>query len=103
MGNSRFNRQILVFGSEGQAKIAKMRVGIVGLGGIGSHVLQALAYLGTQNFTLIDDDLVEESNLNRLVGATNDDAVKAVPKVIVSTRVLKSITPEATVLAIQKN
>jgi len=54
------------------------------LGGGGSHIVQQLAHLGVGNFVLVDPDHVEETNLNRLVGATNKDAAKATPKTTVS-------------------
>jgi molybdopterin-synthase adenylyltransferase len=71
--NSRFARQVLAFGDKGQAKLGEAHAAVVGVGGIGSSVLQALAYLGVGGFTLIDADHVEESNLNRLIGATQRD------------------------------
>ena len=63
----RFSRQILAFGEKGQSAIAHTKVGIVGLGGVGSFVAQMLAYLGVNEFLLVDDDIIEESNLNRLI------------------------------------
>jgi len=91
----RFSRQILAFGTEGQKAIMNTKVGIVGVGGIGSCVVQTLSYLGTQEFMLLDDDRVEELNLNRLVGATREDVVNRVLKVEVAQRVIRSINPEA--------
>jgi molybdopterin/thiamine biosynthesis adenylyltransferase len=67
------SRQILAFGKDGQRKIATTLVAIVGLGGLGSHVAQQLAYLGVRNFVFVDPDVVEESNLNRLIGASIKD------------------------------
>lgn len=60
----RHSRQALAFGREGQTRIARTRVAIVGLGGIGSLVAMQLAHLGVRDLVLIDDDLVEASNLN---------------------------------------
>jgi molybdopterin-synthase adenylyltransferase len=101
--SERFNRQILLFGSEGQAKLESIQVGIVGVGGIGSHVVQTLAYLGVKNFIVVDDDFIEESNLNRLIGATNEDVAQKTPKVHVSRRVITAITPDAKVTSLQTN
>jgi len=69
--HTRFDRQIRAFGSIGQGVLESMRVGIVGVGGTGSIVLQQLLHLGVRDFLLIDPDTVEETNLNRLVGATS--------------------------------
>lgn len=48
-----------------QERLHKARVAIIGLGGIGTWVVQGLALAGVRNFTLIDPDVVELSNLNR--------------------------------------
>lgn len=73
MTDTRYARQVLAFGAEGQERLQHEHAAIIGLGGLGSHVAQQLAYLGVRQFTIIDDDRVEESNLNRLIGATSSD------------------------------
>jgi molybdopterin/thiamine biosynthesis adenylyltransferase len=103
MENDRFNRQKLWFGEEGQEKLELQKVGIVGLGGIGSHVNQGLAYLGVHDFVLIDDETVEETNLNRLVGGSEEDVHSKTPKVVVAERIIKNINPDAMVDPIQAN
>lgn len=100
MGRDRFSRQKLWFGEEGQQKIELEKVGIIGLGGIGSHINQSLAYLGIRNFVLVDADIAEETNLNRLVGANEADVLASTPKVIIAERVIKQITSDALVEAI---
>jgi molybdopterin/thiamine biosynthesis adenylyltransferase len=99
----KFSRQILAFGKEGQRLITSAKVGIVGLGGTGSFVAQMLAYLGVKDFLLVDDDIVEESNLNRLIGASVEDAKMRTPKVEVTKRVVYSINPSAEVKGIFNN
>jgi molybdopterin/thiamine biosynthesis adenylyltransferase len=103
MSDQRFTRQILVFGEQGQRKIANVRVGIIGAGGIGSQIVQGLAYLGVQKFLIVDDDIVEESNLNRLVGAYPIDAKKKRLKVAVARRMIKQINPDAEVIKFSSN
>ena len=63
----RFARHIVLpeIGGAGQVALAKAHVALVGLGGIGSPVLQYLAAAGVGALTLIDDDVVEASNLQR--------------------------------------
>ena len=95
MSDGRFLRQILAFGEEGQRKLAAAKIGIVGLGGMGSHIAQALAYLGAEDFLTVDDDIVEESNLNRLVGALPIDVKEKRLKVEVAERMIKQISPDA--------
>ncbi|HSG33213.1 MAG TPA: HesA/MoeB/ThiF family protein [Sphingomonadaceae bacterium] len=63
----RFARHIVLpeFGGAGQVALANAHVALVGLGGIGSPVLQYLAGAGIGKFTLIDDGRVELTNLQR--------------------------------------
>src|SRR5437867_3874285 len=99
----RYSRQILAFGEEGQRAIDRQIVGIVGLGGLGSQVCQALTYLGARHFVLVDDDRVEDSNLNRLVGAVPADATQKRLKTEVAERLICSVNPGADVLGIPNN
>ena len=71
----RFGRQRIFLGSEGHDRLRATHVGVVGLGGLGSHVVQQLAYLGVGTFTLVDPDRLEETNRNRLVGARATDPI----------------------------
>jgi molybdopterin/thiamine biosynthesis adenylyltransferase len=68
-----FTRTVTVWGSENHANLARLRVGIVGLGSVGSIVAEALARMGLEHFILIDFDEVQEHNLDRLLGATVHD------------------------------
>jgi hypothetical protein len=91
------DRQIRMFGKAGQARLAECRVGIIGLGGIGSLINEYLARLGVGNFLLIDDDCVEESNLSRIVGASAVDAEDRVQKVEVARRLILQTDPNANI------
>lgn len=64
---NRFARHIVLpeVGGVGQVALAGAHVALVGCGGIGSPALQYLAAAGVGRLTLIDDDVVEESNLQR--------------------------------------
>jgi molybdopterin-synthase adenylyltransferase len=97
LSDTRYSRNEALFGAEGQAKIAATKVMIVGLGGLGSHVAQQLAYLGVADFTLVDKGNVKISSLNRMIGAVEDDAAKKRPKVEVCARLVGQIQPEATI------
>jgi len=68
-----FARQELALGAKGQAQLRKLRVAVIGLGGTGSVVAMQLAHLGVGQLVLIDGDIVEASNLSRVVGATKAD------------------------------
>lgn len=54
-------------GLEGQAKLKKCKVLVVGAGGIGSAVLMYLAGMGIGEIGIVDNDVVEESNLHRQI------------------------------------
>lgn len=71
----RFARHIVLpeIGGAGQAALARSHVALVGLGGIGSPALQYLAAAGIGRLTLIDDDKVELSNLQRQTIFTQRD------------------------------
>lgn len=97
--SERFSRNIALFGQQGQRRITECNIGVVGLGGLGSHVAQQTAFLGVRRFLFVDHDLVTLSSLNRLIGATEDDVDKT-PKVKVAERVVLSIQPTARVTAL---
>lgn len=95
MNESRYSRNVALFGDDGQKKISGTAVTIVGLGGLGSHMAQQLAYLGVIRFGLIDDDVVTESSLNRVIGAVPQDVRLHTPKVRSAERLIKGIQPDA--------
>jgi molybdopterin/thiamine biosynthesis adenylyltransferase len=95
----RYDRQVRAFGTEGQQKLAQLHVAIVGLGGTGSIVAQQLAHLGVGSFLLVDPDTVEETNLNRVVGARPADVGR--PKVDVARDMIIGIHPRAKVEALK--
>ena len=97
---ARFDRQISLFGLDGQVALERCSVAIVGLGGLGSHVSQQLAYLGVRKLTLIDMDIVTRSSLNRVIGATPEDAEAGRSKVEVGEREVLRILPRAVVSAV---
>lgn len=80
-----FARQALALGEHGQAKLRRLRVGIVGLGGTGSVVGVQVAHLGVAEVVAVDGDLVETTNLSRIIGARASDVGKT-PKVEVLRR-----------------
>lgn len=66
-------RTVAAWGDAAQAELEQVRVGIVGLGSVGSLVAESLARMGLGRITLIDFDRVELKNLDRLVTATEAD------------------------------
>ena len=71
----RFARHIVLpeVGGAGQVRLAEVRVAIIGLGGIGSPALQYLAASGIGRLALVDDDVVDVSNLQRQTIFTTRD------------------------------
>jgi molybdopterin/thiamine biosynthesis adenylyltransferase len=102
MDEGRYSRNEALFGAAGQERIAETRVAIVGLGGLGCHVAQQLAYLGVIRFVLIDGDVVTWSSLNRLIGAREDDARRRTPKVRVAQRLIRAIQPTGEIAAVDQ-
>ena len=79
-----FSRTRMLLGDEAMARLSLSRVAVFGLGGVGGHVVEALARSGVGALDLIDSDRVALSNLNRQIIATRDtlgmlkvDAAKA--------------------------
>ena len=68
--NERFLRNEMMWGQDGQAKLAASHVILFGLGGVGSYVAECLARSGIGELTLVDSDTVSVSNINRQLEAT---------------------------------
>jgi hypothetical protein len=90
-------------GSDSDAVLAKTTVGIVGLGGGGSHIAQQLAHVGIGAFVLIDPDGIEDTNLNRLVGGTWADIARETAKVEIAKRLILGVRPGARVQTVKAN
>lgn len=87
---ARLDRQSVAIGPSSDQKLAGIRVGILGVSGGGSHVVQQLAHQGVGTLIPVDDQVVDETNLGRLVGATEAD-VDETPKVDLAERVAHGI------------
>ncbi len=90
-------RQVRMFGKAGQVELSECRVAVLGLGGIGSLVTEYLARLGVGHFTLVDGEVVEESNLSRIVGASPADVRKKLAKVKIAKRMILAANKRAKV------
>jgi molybdopterin/thiamine biosynthesis adenylyltransferase len=84
-------RQEMILGVRGQEALRNATISIIGLGGLGSFVALELAHLGVGKLILIDPDVIEVSNLNRLIGAESTDEGKR--KVDVYTDLIRRIAP----------
>ena len=68
--HERFSRTERLFGPAAMEKLAKSRVAVFGLGGVGGYAVEALARSGVGALDLVDDDCVSVTNLNRQILAT---------------------------------
>ncbi len=73
----KLRRTVESWGEDKQRIIEGIRIGVVGLGSVGSIVAEGLARIGVRELVLIDDDLVEEHNLDRLLNASVKDIGRA--------------------------
>ncbi|MBP2435783.1 ThiF family adenylyltransferase [Microbacterium amylolyticum] len=87
-------------GELGQRRLAGARVTIVGAGGLGSPAVLALAAAGVGHLTVIDDDTVDASNLQRQVLHRVADV--GAPKVASAVRAAAELAPECDVVAVQE-
>ncbi|WP_165956482.1 HesA/MoeB/ThiF family protein [Kribbella antibiotica] len=99
--DGRRSRQLPLVGQEAQDAFPKATVAVVGLGGLGSFAALQLAYLGVGHLVLIDADEVDESNLNRLLGAGPADVGR--PKVEVLAEQVNRVAPDIKVTAIPED
>ena len=91
--DQRHDRQARLFGDLGQETLLKLRVAVVGLGGVGSIIVELLARLGVGHIVLIDDDTVDHdgTNLPRLIAAEPGDIDK--PKTQLAARNARRANP----------
>lgn len=91
------------FGGGTVSLLSGLRVAVIGCSGTGSIVIEQLARLGVGEFVLIDPDVIEMKNLNRILNATADDAECQIPKVLVAKRMIDALGRGQTVLPLQMN
>lgn len=95
----RFGGLKRLYGAAGATRIAQARFCVVGVGGVGSWAVEALARSQARGLTLIDLDMVAESNTNRQIQALEPEYGKAKVEVMASR--VKAIHPHCQVLAIE--
>jgi molybdopterin/thiamine biosynthesis adenylyltransferase len=98
--DERHDRQVRLFGAEGQRLLRAQSVAVIGVGGGGSLVVEQLAHLGVGEILAVDFDIVAEHNLSRIVGATADDARRNAKKIEVARRLANGIDPTVRFTAI---
>lgn len=98
MFSPRYSRQLILkgFGPSAQSKLADARVLIVGAGGLGSPAAMYLAAAGVGTITLVDQDVVEETNLHRQLLYGTADVGR--PKLEAAASRIRDINPDVSVL-----
>lgn len=91
-----FSRTIDLIGPENLKKIQDLHVLVVGLGGVGSFAVEALARSGVKHFILVDKDNVDKSNLNRQLPALHSTVGQS--KVELMKSRIMDIAPDAQVM-----
>ena len=92
---TQFSRTELLLGKEAMEQLSKARVAVFGVGGVGGFVVEVLARCGVGTIDVIDNDVVDPSNINRQIIATADTIGQE--KVNVVEQRIKSINPNAVV------
>jgi molybdopterin/thiamine biosynthesis adenylyltransferase len=97
----RYSRQTLFtpIGEQGQQKIAKKHVLIIGAGALGTGSAESLVRAGAGKITIVDRDYVEWSNLQRQQLYTEADAINRIPKAIAAQERLQQINSEIDIIA----
>ena len=90
-----FSRVALLLGQEGVARLCRAHVAVFGVGGVGGYVCEALARSGVGAFTLVDNDEVSLTNINRQIIALHSTVGR--PKAEVMRERILDINPEARV------
>ena len=98
--STRFERQSLIIGEEATERLARKKVALFGVGGVGSYAAEALARCGVGCIELIDSDVVAKSNINRQLCALTSTVGR--PKAEVVAERLKDINPDITVIPRQE-
>lgn len=100
MNEGIFSRTALLFGEAGVERLRSLRVIIFGVGGVGSWCAESLVRTGVGHLTMVDCDVVCDSNINRQLMATTRTVGR--PKVEVMRERLLEINPEADITARQE-
>lgn len=98
----RYSRHIMLddIGIEGQERILAARALVIGAGGLGSPAAMFLASAGVGTLTLVDDDVVDLTNLQRQIAHTTDRV--GLPKVESAALALRAINPGVEVRALRE-
>ncbi|MGE0127110.1 MAG: ThiF family adenylyltransferase [Blastocatellales bacterium] len=105
MNLERYSRQILFpgIGKEGQQRLARSHVVIIGCGALGAMHAEMLARAGVGRLRLIDRDFIEASNLHRQIMFEERDVADRLPKAVAAASRVNRINSEVQVEAVVKD
>lgn len=95
-----FSRTELLIGAEACRRLARSKVAVFGIGGVGGFACEALVRSGVGSITVIDKDNIDVTNINRQIIALHSTIGR--PKVVVMRERLLDINPTARVEAVQQ-
>ena len=98
--NPIFNRLEIITGKDGLAALARTRVIVFGIGGVGSWAAEALVRSGIGTVALVDSDVVCITNVNRQVQATTASVGR--PKAFELAERMRTVNPSASIIPLQK-
>jgi molybdopterin/thiamine biosynthesis adenylyltransferase len=101
--NRRTDRQARMFGAAGQSLLAEAKIAIIGLGGVGSLLSEYASRLGIGHLVLVDPDIIEDTNLSRVVGASMPDVVAKLPKTAIAARVAREAQPAIRITELRRD
>lgn len=96
----RYERQIRIFGADGQERLKKAKVFVAGAGGLGSAISIYLAAAGIGRIRIVDHEKIELSNLNRQILHCDEDVGRE--KAASAEEKLKKINPDVSLEAISE-
>ena len=94
-----FSRTRMLLGEDAMARLAAARVAVFGIGGVGGHIVEALARSGVGTLELIDNDTVSLTNINRQIIALH--STLGMPKVEAARARVLDICPQTRVITHQ--
>ncbi|OIN95647.1 hypothetical protein AUJ66_08715 [Candidatus Desantisbacteria bacterium CG1_02_38_46] len=92
-----FRKNILAFGNENTSKISKIKVAVVGVGGLGSGIVYQMARIGFEDVILMDFDRISEDNCNRFYGTDLPQKARGKLKAEFVMKKYQCFNPNATV------
>src|SRR6266851_1845397 len=96
---TRFDRQSFL-GADSESRLYGATLGLVGLGGGGSHIAQQTGHLGIGGYVVVDPDHITETNTNRLIGGTLADLETVTTKVAIAERLIRALQEQPRIIPV---